>query len=189
MQAKVAEATATSSDHWPLSLGLLPRRTTRGEQPKGQKSPFKPIGWQLKELTFNDEIRERAGMEMPVTVAEILQNAYHVYTDGSYTGLRHLAERSAKHKRDKTLRPEIAGWGAAFFEEGPPPSEAYDAARCFFGIIFTGTNFEGALKGRVTALREAAVGTKVYVGAMRKTNNTAGHTSRRGSLALPFGTT
>ena len=29
------------------------------------------------------------------------------------------------------------------------------------------------MKGRVTTLREAAIGTKGYVGAMRKTKNTA----------------
>ncbi len=45
-------------------------------------------------MTCNDEIRERLGMEAPVGIAEITQDAYHVYTDGSYTSFRSLAARS-----------------------------------------------------------------------------------------------
>ncbi len=52
-----------------------------------------PIGWKLEEPTFDDGIREGLGMEMPVDIAEITQDAYHVYTDGSYTGFHNLAAR------------------------------------------------------------------------------------------------
>ena len=38
VQATIAETTATTPDNWPLSLGLLPRSRTRGEQPGGQKT-------------------------------------------------------------------------------------------------------------------------------------------------------
>ena len=102
-------------------------------------------------------------MELPVHVAEILQDAYHLCTDGSFTGYRHNRTAHSKHKREATRRPEIRGWGAAFFERGPPPSEQQDAVPGI-GIILTGPNFDGTLKGRVTTLREESNGEKGYVG-------------------------
>ena len=156
MQAKVVEATATSSDHWPLSLGLLPKRRTRGEQPKGAILPSKPIGWQLTELTFSDKVRERTGMEMPVAVAEIMQHAYHVDTDGSFTGYRNSTARLRNTDGARRSGLTLRAGGAAFFEEGPPPSEAHDAVPGI-GIILADANFDGAMKGRVTTLQEAAI--------------------------------
>ncbi len=69
VQAKVAESNATCSDHWPLSLGLLPRVPMRRVKPTGDRKAHRPIGWVLKELSYNDDIRERVGMELPVDVA------------------------------------------------------------------------------------------------------------------------
>ena len=48
------------------------------------------IGWSLKELTYNDNIRERSGLEPQLDVAEVNLNAHHVYTDGSFTGFRNV---------------------------------------------------------------------------------------------------
>ena len=40
------------------------------------------------ELTYNDNIRVRLGIEVPLNVAEVNLNAHHIYTDGSFTGFR-----------------------------------------------------------------------------------------------------
>ncbi len=41
------------------------------------------MGWQLTEITYNDDIRVKVGMEPPIEVAEVMHSAYDVYTDGS----------------------------------------------------------------------------------------------------------
>ena len=79
----------------------------RRVKPTGGRKPHKPIGWLLNELSYNGEIRERAGMELPVDVAEIMKDTYHVYTDGSLTGHRNLTARS-KHRRGKCTFEHVA---------------------------------------------------------------------------------
>ena len=53
----------------------------------------------MTELDNNDLIREDLGMEVPLEAAQIMQNAYHVYTDGSFTGYRNVRVRHASHRK------------------------------------------------------------------------------------------
>ena len=101
----------------------------------------------------------------------MMQDAYHVYTDGSFTGYRNIRVRHANH-RDCPKSKSIAGWGAAFFVKGPPPTETHDVIPGI-GLLLTGEGFEGTLKGRVTNLKEAMTGAKGFVGTTKKSNNTA----------------
>ncbi len=105
-EASLAESHATSSDHWPLPL-TLQRRLAVAPTPRARgKARQKPIGWKVEELTYNDEIRERLGMEQPVDIAEIKKTAFHIYTDGSYTGYRHLHARS-RHTKKENITSDI----------------------------------------------------------------------------------
>jgi ribonuclease HI len=58
------------------------------------------------------------------------------------------------------------------FEKGPSPSEAHDIEPGI-GIILKGCEFDGTLKGRVITKRELSESGQGYVGAVRRTNNTA----------------
>ena len=61
-------------------------------------------------MNYNDLIRENLGMEVPLEAAQIMQDAYHVYTDGSFTGYRNVRVRHASHRKGPEQKP-IAGWG------------------------------------------------------------------------------
>ncbi len=74
----------------PLVLSLLRTRPEEWKAKREQKPNKKMIGWLLSELTYNDNLRERMGMEAPLDVAEVNLNAHHVYTDGSFTGFRNI---------------------------------------------------------------------------------------------------
>ena len=82
----------------------------------------------LTELSYNDDIRVRIGMEAPVEVAEVMRSAFHVYTDGSYTGAKNKHTRTLRTKqraREEEAKEGFAkakaGWAAVFFNQGPPP--------------------------------------------------------------------
>ncbi len=64
----------------------------------------KPIGWMLTDRTYNDDIRVKVGLELPVEAAEVMHSAYHVYTDGSYTGARNTHARSLRYKQRKHVK-------------------------------------------------------------------------------------
>ncbi len=88
------------------------------------------IGWSLSELTYNDNIREKLGMEAPLVVAEVNLNAHHVYTDGSFTGCRNVHKsrwRDRANKREEagkaTYNVARAGRAAALFAKGHPPGK------------------------------------------------------------------
>ena len=121
-KAKRAEYDATTSDHWPLSLNLLRRRTEEAKPKRDQKPNRKQIGWELREFSYNDSIRERVGMDTPLDVAEVNLNAHHVYTDGSFTGFRNIHQarwRDRAERREQVAKPTVnnakAGWAAFFF--------------------------------------------------------------------------
>ncbi len=87
------------------------------------------IGWSLSELAYNDNIRERLGMEAPLDVAEVNLNAHHVYTNGSFTGFRNIHRARWRYRAKKreeagkaTYNVAKAGWAAVFFAKGHPPS-------------------------------------------------------------------
>ena len=65
-RAKRAEYDATPSDHYPLTLSLLRKSGLDRSLRESFPSKIKPIGWQLTEPTYNDDIRVRMGMEAPV---------------------------------------------------------------------------------------------------------------------------
>jgi ribonuclease HI len=140
----------------------------------------KPIGWQLAELNYNDIIREQVGLDIPPDVTEIMQNAFHIYTDGSFTGHLNYTKKK-KHERER--RPPNntrakAGWGVAIFQKGAQPSEEEDAVVVTGRLLHadataTTPGFDGTLRGRVTTTAEANAGANGHVGAARKTNNTA----------------
>ena len=111
----------------PFSMNFLRRRSEAFIPKREQKPNKKMIGWALRELTYNDNIRERVGMDMPLDVAEVNLNAHHVYTDGSLTGFRNIHKarwRDRAKKREEaghaTFNIAKAGWAAAFFAKGPP---------------------------------------------------------------------
>ena len=106
----------------PLSLNLLRRRTEEAEPKRDQKPYRKQIGWELRELNYNDSIRERVGMDTPLDVAEVNLNAHHVYTDGSFTGFRNIHQarwRDRAKRREQVAKPMAnkakAGWGRGLF--------------------------------------------------------------------------
>ncbi len=92
---------ATTTDHFPLVLTLVAKNAM--SRSKREYPPFaaKQIGWQQTEFTYNDDIRVKVGMEHPIEVAEVMHSAYHVYTDGSYTGARNTHARSLRPKQRK----------------------------------------------------------------------------------------
>ncbi len=100
--AKIAESSATISDHWLMSMVLLRKTSVKTRPRTKEQARHKPIGWRVEELTYNDEIRERLGMESPVDIVEITQDAYHIYTGGSYTGFRSLHARAKRNTTNKT---------------------------------------------------------------------------------------
>ena len=69
-------------------IGLLPKTPKCRQAAKSEGKQHRPINWQQAEIDYNDKIREGVGTERPVDVAEIAQNAYHIFTDGSFTGHR-----------------------------------------------------------------------------------------------------
>ena len=157
VQAKVAESSATDSDHWPLSFGLLPKSQKFRPAAKTENNWHKPINWQPVEIDYNDKIRESVGAEMPVDVAEIAQNAYHIFTDGSFTGHRNHMGRHKNRAPRNNLPPTPcrAGWGVAFFDRGPEPTDTWEAwehiGRRLEGKAGTKMElFNGTLQGRVT---------------------------------------
>ena len=180
VQAKVAESCATDSDHWPLSLGLLPKTPKCRQAAKSEGKQYKPINWQPAEIDYNDKIREGVGTERPVDVAEIAQNAYHIFTDGSFTGHRSHQGRHKNRAPRNNLPPTPckAGWGVAFFDRGPEPTDTWEAwehiGRRLEGKAGTKMEqFNGTLQGRVTTTAEWEQGALGHVGARKKTNNTA----------------
>ncbi len=180
MQAHIAERDATTSDHWPLSFTLLPNIPTHRPKPTGNREARKPTGWVIRELDFNDGIRERVGMNIPVDIAELMKDAYHIYTDGSFTGHRSYTAK-AKHNREKQAPNKTApkaGWGVAVFKKGPPPQDEEDAYALTGNFLEADPTsstpyFDGKLCGRVTTTAEANAGAHGHVGALKKTNNTA----------------
>ena len=86
-RARRAEFDATVSDHWPLVFQLL-RKTPEEARPQREQTKKKSIGWALVELTYNDNIRERLGLEVPLNVAEVKLNAHHIYTGRLLHGLQ-----------------------------------------------------------------------------------------------------
>ncbi len=180
-QAQLAEADATISDHRPLSFALLPEIPTQRPIPTGNQNERKPIGWVLVELDYNDGICERVGMDIPVDIAEIMKDAYHIYTDGSFTGHRcHTAKDKCSRRKQATNNATAckAGWGVAIFDRGPPPQDEDDILP-FVGQLFeaeptsASPHSDGRLSGRVTTTAESIAGVKGHVGARKRTNNTA----------------
>ena len=155
-RARRAESDATVSDHWPLVLNLLRRRPEEVRGTREQKKSKNTIGWAMVELTYNDNIRERSGLEVPLDVAEVNLNAHHIYTDGSFTGFRNATRgRASRNKREdpkkRIHKAPTAGWAAAFFEKGHPPNgDTMDLPE------WNGGNgqFSGILRGRVITNRE-----------------------------------
>ena len=125
-KANRCEYVATLSDHWPLVLNLIATNAITRCKREVRQARTKPIGWMLTELAYNDNIRVNIGLEAPVEVAEIMQTAYHVYTDGSYTGAKNIHTRSRRTKQRKESEEETnfvrakAGWAAVFFDKAPP---------------------------------------------------------------------
>ena len=105
------------------------RRRAEDWQPKiAQKANKKMIGWAVTELAYNDSICGRLGMEAPLDVAEANLNAYHIYTDGSFTGFRNIHKarwRDRVQKREEAGKAKVnvakAGWAAVFFARGASP--------------------------------------------------------------------
>ena len=58
--------------------------------------------------------------------------------------------------------------------KGAPPTELHDIIPGI-GLLLTGLDFEGTLKGRVTSLKEAIEGASGYVGTTRKTSKHGGN--------------
>ncbi len=83
-------------------------------RPTGNKKERKPIGWVLRELDFNDGIRGRVGMDILVDIAEIMKDAYHIYTDVSFTGHRcHTAkDKCSRQKQAETTQRHAKRDGA-----------------------------------------------------------------------------
>ncbi len=71
------------------------KRVTNNKMPKA-------IGWQLREIDYNDNIRERAGMDTPLDIVDIMQSAYHIYTDGSFTGHKNYTAKD-RHSRERQV--------------------------------------------------------------------------------------
>ena len=149
-KAKRGEYDTTLSDHWPLVLSLIEKNPTKAKR-EVRQTTAKPIGWMLTEFTYNDDIRVKIGLEPPVDVAEIMQSAFHVYTDGSYTGARNIHTRSRRTNQRKDKEKHFveakAGWAAVFFDKGPPPSTEMNNPLKSEGR-------EVVLKGRVVSGKE-----------------------------------
>ena len=130
------------------------------------------MGWQLTEITYNDDIRVKVGMEPPIEVAEVMHSAYHVYTDGSYTGARNTHARSLRPKQRKArgdaeegFTKEKAGWAAVFYEKGSPPREE----ECY---PLTDGDQNIILRGRVVTGKDLFAIPGSFVGAAKLSNNT-----------------
>ena len=128
-KAKRGDYDATGSDHFPLVLTLIAKNAITRCRRYIKQAKIKPIGWMLTELTYNDNLRAKIGLEAPVEVAEVMHTALHVYTDGSCTGAEniHTRSRRANHRenrRDAAKTDFIkakARWAAVFYNRGAPP--------------------------------------------------------------------
>ncbi len=101
-----------------------------------------------------------------------MQNAFHIYTDGSFTG--HLSNtKKKKHERQREPPNHTkakAGWGVAIFQKGAQPSEEEDAVVVTGRLLHadataTTPDFDGTMCGRVTTRAEANKGANGHVGA------------------------
>ncbi len=104
-----------------------------------------------------------------------MQDAFHIYTDGSFTG--HLSYTKKKNNERARQQPNStkakAGWGVAIFDKGIPPQNAEDAVVVTGRLLSadptdTTPSFDGTLRGRVTTTAEANAGANGHVGASRK---------------------
>ena len=109
-----------------------------------------------------------------------MQNAFHIYTDGSFTG--HLnytkKKKNGRARQQPNSTKAKAGWGVAIFDKGIPPQNAEDAVVVIGRLLSadptdTTPSFDGMQRGRATTTAEANAGANGHVGASRKTSNTA----------------
>ena len=177
-KASRLDCDAAQSDHWPLVLSLLPKKGEQRVPEKTQTPSKKMIGWKLTELTYNDTIRERLGMEAPLYVAAVNLDAHHIYTDGSFTGFTNVdmdrwRGRAKRREQQGVARVNvaIAGWAAVFFAKGEPPKKEEGQKPEWFGGA---GDFGGVIRGRVVTFKEAKdAKSGTFVGAEILSNNTA----------------
>ena len=89
----------------------------RNSKRVASKKMPKPTGWQLRETDYNDNSREKAGMDIPLDIVDIMQNGYHIYTDGCFMGYKNYTAKD-RHSRERLVARKKAackaGWGVAF---------------------------------------------------------------------------
>ncbi len=120
-------------------------------------------------------------MDIPVDIAEIMKDAYHIYTDGSLTGHRcHTAKDKCGRKKQALHNATWckAGWGVVILDKGPPPQDEDDILPIVDKLFeadaaSSSPSLDGKLKGRMTTTAEWLAGATGHVGASKITSNTA----------------